>query len=213
MDDHANSPEGNGKSLPVPDRPPGVHRKATAEEKELRVMLAIQLISSGRRDHEIARLFDKEYGLSRRQVQRYIRLARKRTVQHISRDPLDLIAEKHAWYMGVLQDADVSMSDKLTAQRHDTLMLGLEARKRIGVADSLGNDLMTLTVDSMSMEEMKVLDEIGNKQIAVERLVAEERRTREGEERSLNFGAHILDAQSDAFDRENGKGTGTDLMK
>ena len=141
--------------LPEESRPV----RATAAELEARVEYTAMMLIDGRRKSEVKRFFKDNYGLSGRQAERYLRLARDRLVQETEKTRRELIAESFGFYMRVLHNPDASTGEQLSARQKADELMGLQAPKTVIEAQVQVDDMLDIWVDNLSPDQKDAIND------------------------------------------------------
>ena len=149
--------------------------RATQAEMESRVEYTAMMLIDGRRKSEIKRFFKENYGLSARQVERYLRLARNRLVEETEKTRRELISESFGFYMRILHDPSATINEKLHARGKADDLMGLQAPKRVIEAQVEVDDVLDVWVDNLTVEQKMAIDQAASVAEEVEKVAALER--------------------------------------
>lgn len=105
-------------------------KKATAEEIEERVEACEQMIALGRYNGEIKRAMAKQYGISPRTAESYIKKARTAMLNRRGETRDGLQADAMAFYQSIIRDENASNRDKIRARERIDKLLGLDEPQR-----------------------------------------------------------------------------------
>jgi len=174
--------------------------RATTAEMEARVEYTAMMLVEGRSKSAIKRFFKENYSLSARQVERYLRLARDRLVAETEKGRRELIAESFGFYMRILHEAGVTVSERLSARAKADELMGLPAPKRVIEAQIQVDDALDLWVDNLTTEQKEAINEAA---IQAELLEEETSRVKQLQYEERMRGAiegEVLDDESEATD-------------
>lgn len=112
--------------------------RPTREEHDQRIELCCRLIGAGLYDSQIKKMVAKQFDLSPRSVEKYLRRARGILLDRRNRDRATHQAESMAFYEAIMQKPGVKDRDKLFARRRVDKLLGLEEPQRHQISGTLG---------------------------------------------------------------------------
>ena len=157
--------------------------KASREELEQRIVLVARLLTQSNRLTEIYRIVHNWWGISRAQAKRYVKRARKVLLES-SGKPRNLhVAEVVGWYEEQVRDPDVSLGDKIRCLQEKCRLLGLYSPVQLDAQVSVSSKTQVLA-ENLSVEEMRILSRVWEKQKMIASGQAED--SREARQRAVN---------------------------
>ena len=135
------------------------HPSGHTPENQRRVYRAVELLATCKHKHEILDALKTEYGVCRRQAERYLRSARIVSVEAIKGDREALVADAYATYKAIVTDPSAENRDKIRAQEAIDRLLGLSAPYKIAPVNPTGEkpwqhekleDLQTRLIERLS---------------------------------------------------------------
>ncbi len=177
--------------------------RATQAELEQRVEYTAMMLIDGRRKAEIKRFFKNQYGLSSRQIERYLRLARNRLVEETEKTRRELISESWGFYMRILHDPNATLNEKMQARSKADDLMGLQAPRRVIEAQVEVDDVLDMWVDNLTEEQKLAIDSAASMAEEVEKIAMQERALAREEEYRRT--ARPSDELDDGFDTVEGE--------
>lgn len=150
-----------------PDVPVRAKRKATNQEIRQRLDFIIRLFAEGRTEKQVRsalRRMPRGPGLkplSGRTVTLYIARAKKEMRDHLNREKWELVDEAYFGYLAIIQDAQTSTRDRLTAMKQKDDLLGLQGPREVALVTKDGEDVLQAAIARASVDQLRTLDAFG----------------------------------------------------
>lgn len=153
----------NGKK-PDEDTPP--LKRATAAEKEARVVQAMKLVIEGNSTSQIKQWFRDELDIQFNQALRYLRLARERLAEDDGLGPDFTLEDMRVQHYAIAMNVVATSTDnreRLAALKLAGAMYGLDAPIKVAPTNPAGDKPYALEVEKLKklpVEDLRALDAI-----------------------------------------------------
>ena len=115
--------------------------KPTAREIEKRVDECVDLLTGGRRKHEIVDRFHRRYGVGWRTTARYLARARGEMLNRLQKPREEFRAESLSFYESLIAAKASTIREKLLARQQIDELLGLNAPRRTEMSGPEGKPI------------------------------------------------------------------------
>ena len=115
-------------------------KRATRKEVEERVRMVTGLLAKGTRIGQIRQILRGQFGITKRQANRYLQMAYEELRRELDRDVEQLRSECYARYLEVYSHPDASPRDKVEANKGVTKLLGLNLPTKLAITTSSADE-------------------------------------------------------------------------